>query len=174
MRAAAASGLDAFGGGLPEEGRVVAALVDALDQDPEITVVRAAATSLALIVCSEESNTRAASLALTRKADAADARLRAASVEGALFREEPGAFARLLAELERPDVEPVFVHVTDFICGLKYGGVPGPVRSELTRLLEQLDHAGWPELPVDDDLYPDPEDRADLLEKTLETLRAPA
>ncbi|CCK26090.1 hypothetical protein BN159_1711 [Streptomyces davaonensis JCM 4913] len=174
VRAAAASGLDAFGGGSAEEARVVAALIEALEHDPDIAVVRSAAHSLALIVCSELANTLRASAALARKADAVDARVRAASVEGALFRNEAGAFGRLVAEFERSDVEPAFVEVVDFICGLQDSGATDEIRTELTRLLERLGRRDWPELPFEDDLYPDPEDRADLLEKTLETLRTPA
>ncbi|WP_328875069.1 hypothetical protein OHT76_36145 [Streptomyces sp. NBC_00287] len=173
VRAAAAFGLDASGG-LPQEARAVAALIDTMDHDPDIAVVRSAANSLALIVCSEEANTLAASAALALKADAVDARVRASSVEGALFRNEAGGFARLTAELERPDVEPAFVEVAHFICGLQNSGATDEIRAELTRLLERLGRNEWPELPCDDDLYPDPEDRAELLEKALETLRTPA
>ncbi|MBC2900448.1 HEAT repeat domain-containing protein [Streptomyces cupreus] len=173
VRAAAAFGLDA-GGGLPQEARAVAALIDTMDHDPDIAVVRSAANSLALIVCSEEANTLAASAALAHMADAVDARVRASSVEGALFRNEAGAFARLTAELERPDVEPAFVEVADFICGLRNSGATDETRASLTRLLERLGRSEWSELSCDDDLYPDPEDRAELLEKALETLRNPA
>ncbi|MGW7302383.1 HEAT repeat domain-containing protein [Streptomyces sp. NPDC054829] len=172
VRAAAASGLDAFGGGSPQEARVVAALIDTVNQDPSLPVVRAAASSLALIVCRDEANTAAASAALATKADARDPGVRAASVEGALFREEPGGFARLTAELRRPDVEPVFLGVTDFICGPADCYVPDGVRAELIGLLESLDRGGWADRPVEDDLYPDPEDRAELLAQVLDTLRA--
>ncbi len=172
VRVAAASGLDAFGAGSPREGRAVTALVDALNRDPSLDVVRAAASSLALIVCTDEANTAAASAALAAKADARDPGVRAASVEGALFREEPGGFARLAAELRRPDVEPVFLGVADFICGQADSYIPDDVRAELINLVELLDYGGWADLPLEDDLYPTPEDRAELLEQVLDTLRA--
>ncbi|MDT9694858.1 hypothetical protein [Streptomyces sp. P17] len=70
-------------------------------------------------------------------------------------------------------MEPAFVEVADFICGLRDSGATEEIRADLTRLLERLGRNEWPTLPCDDDLYPDPEDRAELLEKALETLRDP-
>ncbi|MEV0171577.1 hypothetical protein AB0I00_10710 [Streptomyces sp. NPDC050803] len=170
VRAAAASGLDPMAGEQPQEARAVAELIDVMDHDPDITVARCAARSLALIVCAEEAHTRTASRALARRADAEDAGIRAAVVEGALFREEPGAFARLTAELQRSDVEPAFIAAIEFICGLDVT-IPDDARAELTGLLEHLEQAGWAELPADDENYPDPEDREELLEQALEALR---
>lgn len=169
VRAAAVSGLDTVGPGLPQETRVVAALTEALEGDPDAEVVRCAATALAYIRCAEPANTGAASEALARHADATDARLRAASVEGALLREEPGAFDRLRAELQRHDVEAVFVSVTDaFVCDRK-GDLPDAQRDELTRLVERLRQDGWAELTSDDE-EPDPEFRSGQVDQALESL----
>ncbi|MEU6251137.1 HEAT repeat domain-containing protein [Streptomyces sp. NPDC047043] len=173
VRAAAASGLDRVGPGLPEEQRVVAALTDSLDSDPDAEVVRCAATALAGISCADEANTRAASRALARHADSADARVRAASVEGALLRDEPGAFARLTTELQRADVQAVFVSVTDAFVIDSRNDLTDVQRAELTRHLERLRQDGWAEHPGDDD-ETDAETRAGLVEQVLVALRGSA
>lgn len=173
VRHAAASGLPCLAAGHAREADAVAALIRTLEHDRDITVVRGAASSLALFVCEDPANTRAASQALARQADATDAAVRAASVEGALFREEPGSFGRLTRELQRPDVEPVFLGVAKFVCGLK-NVTPVDVRAEWVGLLERLEYDGWPELPVDDELHPDVEDREELLQEVLDALRPSA
>jgi hypothetical protein len=167
VRAAAASGLSIVAPGQPQEKHAIGALTAALDDDPDNEVRRSAATALAYIECEDEANTLAATAVLTRHREAADPYVRAASVEGALLRGEPGAHDRLTAELRRPDVEAVFVNVVT--------GCPSSLsearRTELTGLLEQLATDGWAALTSDPDAL-DPESRAADLEEALASLRS--
>lgn len=173
VRANAAAGLDTIAAGLPEESRAVAALIEAMERDPDVEVVRSAAYALATIPCREEADTRAASAALAGHAGSADPGLRVASVDGALHRDEPGACDRLTAELQRPDVEARFISSVGFF--LDIGKQPSKdVTAQWTRLLEALRQGGWTDRPNEhedgDDTEPD--FRAALLELTLDKLRA--
>ncbi|GGW95712.1 HEAT repeat domain-containing protein [Streptomyces lomondensis] len=166
VRAAAAAGLDTVGSGLPQETRAVAALIEALDQDPDAEVVWCAASALSCISCDDEANSRAASAALARHTAATDPRVRAAVVAGALRRAEPGAFEHLAAELRRPDVDHSFVSVAH----THPYGLSGSERAKLTRLLERLRQSGWAGLAADDDV-PDAESRALMIDLALGALR---
>ncbi|MFF5493477.1 hypothetical protein [Streptomyces aquilus] len=175
VRANAAAGLDTLAPGLPQETRAVAALIDVLDHDPDVEVVRCASYALATIACTEEANARAASTALAGLTGSADPALRLASIEGALNRGEPGAFDRLTAELRRPDVEAMFVSHVGHHCE-RTGGVAEDVGVAWARLLEQLRQDGWADRPGehDDGDDTDPSFRAFLLGFVLESLPAPA
>ncbi|MBE8474639.1 HEAT repeat domain-containing protein [Streptomyces justiciae] len=175
VRASAAAGLDTLAPGLPQETRAVAALIHALDHDPDVEVVRCASYALATIACTEEANSRAASTALAKLTDSADPALRLASIEGALNRREPGAFDRLTAELRRPDVEAMFVSHVGYHCE-RTGGVAEDVGAEWARLLEQLRLNGWADRPGEDEDGDDtdPSFRALLLNFALKSLPARA
>lgn len=175
VRANAAAGLDTIAPGLPQESRAVAALIKAVDHDPDVEVVRSAAYALATIVCTEEANTRAASAALARQADSADPSMRLASVEGAIGRDEPGGYDRLSAELRRPDVEARFVSAVGYFCEFEKG-LPQDVNASWTRLLDGLRQDGWADRPNEheDGDDTDPDFRRFLLDRTLESLHARA
>jgi hypothetical protein len=174
VRAHAAAGLDTIAPGLPEESRAVAALIEAMEHDPDIEVVRSAAYALATIPCSEEADTRAASAALAGKAaGSADPGLRVASVDGAIHRDEPGAHDALTAELRRPDVEARFISSVDLFLDL--GKLPPKdVTAQWARLLERLRQDGWPDRPNEheDGDNTQPAFRMALLELTLDKMRA--
>jgi hypothetical protein len=172
VRANAAAGLDTIAPGQPQESRAVAALIAAVEHDPDVEVARSAAYALATIACHEEANTRAASSALADKAGSADPGLRAASVDGALLRDEPGAYDRLSAELRRSDVEARFVSSAHFLLDLGRKP-PKRVAGEWTRLLERLDQDGWTDRPngQEDGADTEPDFRAALLDQTLTQLR---
>ncbi|MEV7891307.1 HEAT repeat domain-containing protein [Streptomyces sp. NPDC002817] len=173
VRANAAGGLDTIAPGQPEESRAVAALIEAMEHDPDIEVVRSAAYALATIPCREEADTRAASAALAGKAGSADPGLRVASVDGAIHRDEPGAFDLLTAELRRPDVEARFISSVDLFLDL--GKLPSKdVTAQWARLLERLRQDGWPDRPNEHEDGDDTEPgfRMALLELTLDKMRA--
>ncbi|MCX5359411.1 HEAT repeat domain-containing protein [Streptomyces sp. NBC_00124] len=173
VRAHAAAGLDTIAPGQPAESRAVAALIEAMEHDPDIEVVRSAAYALATIPCSAEADTRAASAALAGKAGSADPGLRVASVDGAIHRDEPGAFDLLTAELRRTDVEARFVSSVDLFLDL--GKLPPKeVTAQWARLLERLRQDGWPDRPNEHEDGDDtqPGFRMALLQLTLDKLRA--
>ncbi|MGW7203658.1 HEAT repeat domain-containing protein [Streptomyces sp. NPDC054837] len=173
VRANAAGGLDTIAPGLPEESRAVAALIEAMEHDPDIEVARSAAYALATIRCTEEADSRAASAALASQAGSADPGLRVASVDGALHRDEPGAYDLLTAELQRPDVEARFISSVGFF--LDIGKQPSKdVTARWTHLLEALRQGGWTDRPNEheDGDETEPDFRMALLEMTLDKLRA--
>lgn len=173
VRANAAAGLDTIAPGQPEESRAVAALIEVMEHDPDIEVVRSAAYALATIPCSAEADTRAASAALAAKAGSADPGLRVASVDGAIHRNEPGAYDLLTAELRRPDVEARFISSVGFFLDL--GKQPSKdVTAQWARLLERLRQDGWPDRPNEHEDGDDTEPgfRMALLELTLDKTRA--
>ncbi|MFF4271994.1 HEAT repeat domain-containing protein [Streptomyces sp. NPDC001536] len=173
VRANAAAGLDTIAPGQPEESRAVAALIEAMEHDPDVEVVRSAAYALATIPCRAEADTRAASAALAAKAGSADPGLRVASVDGAIHRNEPGAYDLLTAELRRPDVEARFISSVGFFLDL--GKQPSKdVTAQWARLLERLRQDGWPDRPNEHEDGDDtvPGFRTALLELTLDKTRA--
>lgn len=172
VRANAAAGLDSIAPGQPQESRAVAALIAAMENDPDVEVARSAAYALATIACHEEANTRTASAALAGQAGSTDPSLRAASVDGALLRDEPGAYDRLSAELRRTDVEARFISSAHFLLDLGRKP-PKQVAGEWIRLLERLDQSGWTDRPDEheDGADTEPEFRTALLDQTLAQLR---
>lgn len=170
VRTEASSGLSIVAPGQPQEKHAVAALTAALDGDPDNEVRRSAATALAYISCEDEANTLAAKAALNRHRDAADPHIRAACLEAALLRREPDAHDRLTAELQRPDVEAVFVDIIADFSDDYPSSLSDPQRTELTSLLEHLERNGWAALSSDPDA-PDPETRAADLSAALESVR---
>ncbi|MCT7351018.1 HEAT repeat domain-containing protein [Streptomyces sp. 15-116A] len=171
VRAAAASGLNTVGAGVPEEGRVVNALTAVLEDDPDPEVVFCAASALSHIRCADAANSRLAARALARHAASSAPRVRAASVEGALLRDEPDAHRRLTAELHRPDVEGVFVSVAGGYASHREADLPDAQRTELIELLERLREEGWAHRPREDDDSSDADFRAGELERAQEALR---
>lgn len=187
VRASAAEGLDPIAPGSPAEGRAVEGLVDLLENDPEISVRRHAATALRWMEYSEDRHSRVGAAALKRQADAADPELRAHSVADALRRGAPDAYDRFFAGLESPDVH------SQLLSGLLNvptdAGFVLPSRSVRKTLIERLEalrEAGWadrdatrataPDIPSPDSARPNVEvltaaDRAELLSDLIEALR---
>lgn len=180
VRTQAAGGLELLARGTPEEGRAVAVLVDALDQDPENRVRRMAADSLADMKWVEERNSRAAVDALERHADSPVPEIRAQSLRDAIQRGTPDAYDRLLREFENPDVDWHFISAYTRAAYTKAASLdddfllPPDIRAAFVERLERLAASGWADRCEDPDGHPGPEDRAEMLDEILGDLRADA
>ncbi|MFE0134890.1 HEAT repeat domain-containing protein [Streptomyces sp. NPDC059037] len=190
VRTEAAGGLELLAPGTPEEGRAVAVLVDVLDHDPENRVRRMAADSLAGMKWVEERNSRAAVDALERHADSPVPEIRAQSLRDAIQRGAPDAYDRLLREFENPDVDwhfisaytrAAFTRAAYRRAGYRRAAsldddflLPSDIRAAFVERLDRLAASGWADRCADPDAYPDPEDRAEMLDEILRDLRADA
>ncbi|MEU6819935.1 HEAT repeat domain-containing protein [Streptomyces atriruber] len=172
IRSTAASGLGLLAPDTPEEGRVVDALVQLLDDDPEDEVRGAAAESLAGLDRGEEPVSRTVSEALERHADSPAPKIRAASLQHALKNSATDAYDRLLRELDSPDVDWQFLSAYELASAGGGFSLPDDIRPRLVERLERLEKTGWADRCADPDSYPGPDRRAEMLSDLLEQLRA--
>ncbi|MEU5002353.1 HEAT repeat domain-containing protein [Streptomyces sp. NPDC021622] len=174
VRSAAAEGLDPMAEGSPSEGDAVDALVDLLEHDADLGVRVSAARTLAGLVCAEERNSWATFDALQRHADSPVPEIRALSLRDALKRGTPDAYDRLLRELEPSDVHWEFLSAYSYAAMRHDFRLSPDIRPRLVERLEHLRSSGWSDRCEDPDAYPDPEDRAEMLDEILRDLRADA
>ncbi|WP_409234397.1 HEAT repeat domain-containing protein [Streptomyces sp. PA5.6] len=172
VRRAAADGLNPMAAGSSVEGEAVEGLVRLLDHDGETVVRVAAAQALAGLDCAEERHVGAVTDALQRHADSPVPALRAVSFRDALARHIPDAYARLLHELESPDVHWAFVAGCLFAALDDGFRVPDDLRPRVLERLERLEADGWADRCAVPDGYPDPDDLAEMLSQLMERLRA--
>ncbi|MBW5423569.1 hypothetical protein GKQ77_18720 [Streptomyces sp. BG9H] len=171
VRAAAADGLNPMAEGSALEAETVTALAGLLEHDTDDKVRAAAARALHGLDFAGESEARAAADALARAADSPVAEVRALSLRKALERGAPGAYDRLLRELESPDVHWAFLTQYTVVAENAEARLPADVRPRLMERLERLEASGWAERWDGEEDYPDEEDRAEILAALLEHLR---
>ncbi|GGK74850.1 HEAT repeat domain-containing protein [Streptomyces flaveus] len=174
VRRSAALGLSHFAPGSPEETSAVDVLVRLLDEDVDDEVRQCAAAALQRSEYSQDDNVKAASTALARHADSADPVIRALSLADRVHHRAPDAPSRLLAELELPDPHWKFMPVVALAAlQARTSGhrMPRRIRTGLVKRLVHLQKTHWADRDVDP-IYPDAEDRAELLADALKELRA--
>ncbi|MEV0318469.1 hypothetical protein ACIBKX_09710 [Streptomyces sp. NPDC050658] len=174
VRTGAATGLEELAVGGPEEGRVVRALIDVLDHDPEDGVRWMTAGSLAGMRCADKANAQAAGDALRRYAQSPVAEIRAQSMRDALRQGTPDAYDWLLREFENPDMHWHFI--TAFkIAALADGfRLPSDIRPGLAERLERLAASRWADRCADTGAFPDVADREEMLAELLDAVREAA
>jgi hypothetical protein len=174
VRRSAALGLPDFAAGRPEETSAVDVLVRLLDEDVDDEVRQYAAAALQRGGYSQEDIVKAASPALARHADSTDPVIRAMSLADRVHHRSPDVPSRLLAELELPDPHWKFMPVVA-LAALKARAsgqrMPRRIRNGLVKRLVDLQKTHWADRDIDP-IYPDAEDRAELLADALKELRA--
>ncbi|WP_406356947.1 hypothetical protein [Streptomyces sp. NBC_00658] len=172
VRSSAALGLSHLAPGHPKEASAVDALVRLLDEDVDDEVRQCAAGALHRGEYSSQDNASAASSALARHADSAVPAIRAQSLADRLGQGAPDAFPRLLTELELPDPHWRFMPVVALAATRTSDPrMPRPIRTALIKRVAHLQKTGWADRHADP-VYPDAQDRAELLEDALTNLRA--
>jgi len=174
VRTSAALGLSHLAPGTPEETSAVDVLVRLLHEDVDNEVRRCAAAALNRSEYSQQDNVKATSTALARHADSADPVIRALCLANRLHHRAPDVPSRLLAELELPTPHWEFIAVVALAAVQARTPdyrIPRRIRTDLTKRLRHLQQTGWADTDTDP-IYPDAEDRSELLADALKELRA--